>query len=461
MPSNHKLSSTSSVTSGENTPQGAASISAPINEQQLSLLQQGSAGLSGQQLSWLSGYFWGLAQSNPLSQVISSQPADLAVSTELAGKLTIIFASQTGNAKGVAQSLELQARERGIAVELYDASDYKPKNLAKESHVIIVASTNGEGEAPDNALGLHEFLQSKKAPKLNQLQYAVIGLGDSSYEFFCQTGKDFDAFLSKLGAQAFQERIDCDVDYESDARNWSENALQTVASMLAAGASAEIVPLPLSQSSKSTFTKHHPYTATLLTSQKVTGRDSSKSVHHIEIDLEGSSIQYQPGDALGVWFENCPKLVEAIVERVGLTGAEQVEVAEEVMPLADALIKHYEVTSANPQLVTQFASLSESKKLLKLSENKEKLRFYAANTQVIDVLAEKKSTLSAQQLLSILRRLTPRLYSIASSQAEVEEEVHLTVGLVEYLHGDEKRFGGASNFLSQQLEEGSELKVYV
>ena len=461
MPSNHKLSSASTVTSGENSPQGVASISAPINEQQLSLLQQGSAGLSGQQLSWLSGYFWGLAQSGSIAQGVSSQQAELAVATQPAGKLTIIFASQTGNAKGVAQSIEQQARERGISVELYDASDYKPKNLAKESHVIIVASTNGEGEAPDNALGLHEFLQSKKAPKLNQLQYAVIGLGDSSYEFFCQTGKDFDTFLAKLGAQAFQERIDCDVDYESDASAWSEKALQTVESMLASETSAEVVSLPLSQSIKSTFTKQNPFNATLLTSQKITGRDSSKSVHHIEIDLEGSSIQYQPGDALGVWFENSPTLVQAIVERVGLAGSEQVEVDGQSMALTDALIQHYEVTSSNPQLVTQFASLSESKKLLKLSEDKEKLRLYAADTQVIDVLAEKKSTLSAQQLLSILRRLTPRLYSIASSQTEVEEEVHLTVGLVEYQHGDEKRFGGASHFLSQQLEEGSELKVYV
>ncbi len=377
--------------------------------------------------------------------------------------MSIIFASQTGNAKGVAEALEQEAKAEGIAVELFDASDYKGKNLAKETHVIIVASTNGEGEAPDNAIELHEFLQSKKAPKLPNLQYGVIALGDSSYEFFCQTGKDFDTYLSKLGATPFIERLDCDVDYEAPATEWRKNALDKVKDTLSSGSEADVVQLPVGQAATahSPYNKQNPYTATLLTSQKITGRDSGKDVRHIEIDLEGSGLTYQPGDALGVWFENSSELANAILGKVGLSGVETVDVDGESLSIHSALVSKYEITTSNPQLITKFAELSGSKKLQKLVEDKDKLREYSANTQIVDVLAEKKTKLTADELIGLLRRLTPRLYSIASSQEEVDEEVHLTVALVEYEQNDEKRYGGASSFLAQRLEEGGEVKVFV
>jgi len=438
-----------------------SALASPLNDQQIGQLQQASSELSSQQLAWVSGYFWGLSQHQTHAASAPLNQAAAAVAAKPAGKLSIIFASQTGNAKGVAEALQEEARAQGIAVELFDASDYKGKNLAKETHVIIVASTNGEGEAPDNAMELHEFLQSKKAPKLANLQYAVIGLGDSSYEFFCQTGKDFDSYLSKLGATPFIERIDCDVDYEQAASEWRKQALAKVKQTLSVSAEAEVVQLPVGQVAHSHFTKQSPYQATLLTSQKITGRDSGKDVRHIEIDLGDSGISYQPGDALGVWFENSAELVDAIVAKVGLSGVESVELDGESLSLRSALIIHYEITASNPQLVAKFAELSGSKKLQKLVDDKDKLRAYAANTQVIDVLAEKKAKLTAEQLVGLLRRLTPRLYSIASAQSEVEDEVHLTVGLVEYQQGEEVRYGGASSFLAARLEEGGEVKVFV
>ncbi|BCN25218.1 assimilatory sulfite reductase (NADPH) flavoprotein subunit [Vibrio alfacsensis] len=443
---------------------GKPPISGPLNDQQFSSLQQTVSELSSQQLAWVSGYFWGLAQNQPGS--VAATPIThgaAAVAVKPTGKLSIIFASQTGNAKGVAEALEQEARAEGIAVELFDASDYKGKNLAKETHVIIVASTNGEGEAPDNAIELHEFLQSKKAPKLPNLQYAVIALGDSSYEFFCQTGKDFDAYLSKLGAKPFIERIDCDVDYEASAAEWRKQALEQVKEALSSGNEAEVVQLPVGQTAPghSVYNKQNPYTATLLTSQKITGRDSGKDVRHVEIDLEESGLTYQPGDALGVWFDNSSELANAILAKAGLSGVESVEVDGESLSIHSALVSKYEITASNPQLVTKFAELSGSKKLQKLVEDKDKLREYAVNTQIVDVLAEKKTKLSAEELVGLLRRLTPRLYSIASSQTEVDEEVHLTVGLVEYDKGDEKRYGGASSFLAQRLEESGEVKVFV
>lgn len=450
------------MSSGNTIPKELAGLASPLNDSQLNQLQQTISQLSPQQMAWVSGYFWGLSQSQTLGASAPLTQAAVLTAAKPAGKLTIIFASQTGNAKGVAEALEQDAQAAGIAVQLFDASDYKGKDLAKETHVIVVASTNGEGEAPDNALALHEFLQSKKAPKLPNLQYGVIGLGDSSYEFFCQTGKDFDTFLEKLGAKRFIDRVDCDVDYDAPAAEWRAKALASVKEALASS-QAEVVQLPVGQAttSHSQYNKQNPYTATLLTSQKITGRDSGKDVRHIEIDLADSGLTYQPGDALGVWYENSAELANAVLAAAGLSGVESVEVDGESLSLHSALVSKYEITGSNPQFVTKFAELSASKKLQKLVEDKDKLREYAANTQIVDVLKEKKTKLSAEQLIALLRRLTPRLYSIASSQSEVDEEVHLTVGIVEYDVDGDVRQGGASSFLGQRLEEGESVKVFI
>lgn len=447
------------MSTGNTLPPALAALASPLNDAQLNQLQQTVTQLNAQQLAWVSGYFWGLSQSNALSvpHISAGQTASAA-----SGKLTIIFASQTGNAKGVAQALLKEAQAAGIQAQLFDASDYKGKDLAKETHVIFVASTNGEGEAPDNALALHEFLKSKKAPKLPNLKYGVLGLGDSSYQFFCQTGKDFDQFLENLGAQRLVERLDADVDYQAAATEWRKQVLSILKDELTgAAAVTSVATFAVSQTAESHYSKEQPYTASLSTSQKITGRDSGKDVRHIEIDLADSGITYQPGDALGVWYENRPQLVNALLDSVGLSGHEEVQVDGEALSLHSALTHHYEITAANPQLVAQFAELAQSEKLTSLAQDKEALREYATRTQVIDVLREEKVTLSAIQLLSLLRRLTPRLYSIASSQSEVGEEVHLTVGVVEYEYEGEQRLGGASSFLAHQLEEGARVKVFV
>ncbi|HGS4675715.1 assimilatory sulfite reductase (NADPH) flavoprotein subunit [Vibrio paracholerae] len=447
------------MSTGNTLPPALAALASPLNDAQLNQLQQTVTQLNAQQLAWVSGYFWGLSQSNALSvpHISAGQTASAA-----SGKLTIIFASQTGNAKGVAQALLKEAQAAGIQAQLFDASDYKGKDLAKETHVIFVASTNGEGEAPDNALALHEFLKSKKAPKLPNLKYGVLGLGDSSYQFFCQTGKDFDQFLENLGAQRLVERLDADVDYQAAATEWRKQVLSILKDELTgAAAVTSVATFAVSQTAESHYSKEQPYTASLSTSQKITGRDSGKDVRHIEIDLADSGITYQPGDALGVWYENRPQLVNALLDSVGLSGHEEVQVDGETLSLHLALTHHYEITAANPQLVAQFTELAQSQKLTSLAEDKEALREYATRTQVIDVLREEKVTLSATQLLSLLRRLTPRLYSIASSQTEVGEEVHLTVGVVEYEYEGEQRLGGASSFLAHQLEEGAPVKVFV
>ncbi|WP_220719031.1 assimilatory sulfite reductase (NADPH) flavoprotein subunit [Agarivorans litoreus] len=430
-----------------------SSLASPLSEQQVSLLQQATAELSVTQLAWVSGYLAGVGQNaGQLAPLAQAQPA---------GKLTILYASQTGNAKGVAEELHAAAQAQDINAEVINVADYKAKSLKNETHLLIVASTNGEGEPPDDAIEFHEFLASKKAPKLDNLKYSVLALGDSSYEFFCQTGKDFDERLAALGAERVCERVDCDVDYDKDAASWTEQALAEVKQTLSAEATGSVVNLPVNAPAASQYNKKNPYAAELSLSQKITGRDSAKDVRHVEIDLADSGIQYQAGDALGVWFENDRELVAKIIARLGLEEDQTVSIDEQEFSLADALTEKLEITQTSGAFVEAWANWSGSKKLQTVVADKDKLREYAANHQVIDVLLEKKAKVAAQDFVDALRKITPRLYSIASAQAEVEEEVHLTVGVVSYQQGDEQRLGGASGFLGARAKEGAQVKVFV
>ncbi|WP_019934465.1 assimilatory sulfite reductase (NADPH) flavoprotein subunit [Oceanimonas smirnovii] len=435
-----------------------AAAASPLNEQQVHKLTQVAAELNATQLAWVSGYFYGISQHG---QAIAAAPT-AAVAAQPAGKLTILYASQTGNAKGVAETLKAQADASGIAAELYNVADYKIKQLKKETHVIIVASTNGEGEAPDDAIEFHKQLKSGKAGKLDGLSYGVIGLGDSSYEFFCQTGKDFDEYLSKAGAKPLLARLDCDVDYEGPAAEWSQSAFELLKDALAGEAANEVIPgTPATQGVASLYSKKNPFVAELSTNQKITGRDSDRDVRHIEISLEDSGLTYQPGDALGVWFSNDEALVDSLLQLVELSGDTEVKVDDKTLSLHEALINHYELTQGYASFVQAYAELSGSDKLKALVDDKAALREYCASHQIQDIIAGQPVALTAEQLLGALRKLTPRLYSIASSQAEVDEEVHLTVGVVRFDHDGQPRAGGASSYLADRLEEGGKVRVFV
>ncbi|MGB5853723.1 MAG: assimilatory sulfite reductase (NADPH) flavoprotein subunit [Oceanisphaera sp.] len=434
-----------------------AASASPLNEQQVHKLTQVAAELSATQLAWVSGYFYGISQ----------QPAGIAAPAPLAnaqpaGKLTIIYASQTGNAKGVAQELQAKATANGVAVALFNAADYKVKQLKKETHVLFVVSTNGEGEAPDDALEFHKQLKAGKAGKLDGVNYGVIGLGDSSYEFYCQTGKDFDEYLSKAGAKSLLSRLDADVDYDEVCESWSEAVVALVKDALKSEAANEVAPVvPLTQGITSLYNKKHPFSAELLTNQAITGRDSDRDVHHFEISLDGSDLTYQPGDALGVWFSNDEQIVDALLAQTGVDAASEVIVNEQSITIREALIHHYELTQGYASFVQSYAELTDAAKLRSLVDDKAALREYCANHQILDIAREQQGKLTAEQLQASLRRLTPRLYSIASSQAEVEDEVHLTVGVVRFVQDGEARNGGASAYLADRLEEGTQVRVFI
>ncbi|QSX30674.1 assimilatory sulfite reductase (NADPH) flavoprotein subunit [Shewanella cyperi] len=437
-----------------------SSLASPLSAEQVDKLKQLTFELNAVQLAWVSGYLAASAQS-AAGGAFAAAPA-----AQEAATLTVLYASQTGNAKGVASKIKAAAESRGLAVQLQDIASYKTNALAKEKFLIIVASTYGEGEPPESAVSFYKFLFGKKASKLPELQFAVLGLGDTSYEFFCKTATDFDSQLAALGAKRLYEPALLDVDYAEGAKNWQEAALDVFTPLLkASGAGSErVIAWPGATgtaASHSQYDKQNPATAELSVNQKITARNSTKDVRHIEISLEGSGLTYQPGDALGVYFRNAPELVASVLAATGLTGSEQVELSGQTLTLQAALTDELELTQAYPSLVTKYAEASNNAELQALGADKDALRAYLADKQSADVIVQNPANISAQQLVDSLRKVQPRLYSIASSQAEVGEEVHLTVGVVRYDAFGSTHLGGASGFLAERLAEGEPVKVFV
>ncbi|ELY3418524.1 NADPH-dependent assimilatory sulfite reductase flavoprotein subunit [Cronobacter sakazakii] len=429
----------------------------PLSPEQLARLQTATHDFTPTQLAWLSGYFWGMVNQQPGAAVMQKPAAPASV-------ITLISASQTGNARRVAEALRDDLLAAQLNVNLVNAGDYKFKQIAQEKLLIVVASTQGEGDPPEEAVALHKFLLSKKAPKLDGTAFAVFGLGDTSYEHFCQAGKDFDTRLAELGAERLLDRVDADVEYQAAAQAWRQRVVDVLkarvpkeapsqAAITASGAVNLVDSTP--------YTKESPLTATLSVNQKITGRHSEKDVRHIEIDLGDAGLRYQPGDALGVWYQNDPALVQELLELLWLKGDEPVTVGEKTLPLSEALQWHFELTVNTAAIVENYATLTRSEALLPLVGDKAKLQDYAARTPIVDMVRFAPAQLEADQLLGLLRPLTPRLYSIASSQAEVENEVHITVGVVRFDIKGRARAGGASSYLADRLEEDSEVRVFI
>ncbi|HBC7431368.1 TPA: NADPH-dependent assimilatory sulfite reductase flavoprotein subunit [Providencia rettgeri] len=430
----------------------------PISVEQLTRLQTAVDDFSSHQLAWLSGYLWGVVNQN--TQV--DAPVSAPVVTQ--DTITIISASQTGNARRLSEQLRERLVGEKISVNLVNAGDYKFKQINQEKVLVIVASTQGEGEPAEEAVALYKYLHSKKAPNLSQTSYAVFALGDSSYEKFCQAGKDFDSRLASLGAVSLIERIDADVEYQAIASEWVENLTQILKARVPAQSDSQLLATQtgsVNEIHSSPYSKTAPLTASLLSNQKITSRDSQKDVRHIEIDLGDSGLRYQPGDALGVWFDNDPALVDELVALLWLKGDEEVFIGSQRHSLRDALIYQLELTQNTPVIVEKYAQLSKDDALLSLISDKTAILHYAQNTPIVDMVRQAASQPTAQEFIDLLRPLTPRLYSISSSQSEVENEVHATVGVVRYEIDGKARTGGASGFLADRLNEDDELRVFI
>ena len=414
------------------------------------------AALSPTQLAWLSGYCW--AQSQGVAGGLEVSAAAVAAP---ARRVLVLSASQTGNARGVAESLYAKLKNAGVEAVLSSASEFKSKTLPDEDIVLLVTSTQGEGEPPEEALPLYKFVFGKKAPDLGKLTFAVLGLGDSSYPNFCQAGKDFDAKFSELGARRLNDLGICDLEFQSTADAWIEAVVPKVAELAAQAAAPTATPAA-NQTAGAVYTKDKPYTATLSVRQKITSRSAEKDVEHIEIDLSGSDLHYQAGDALGVIPLNDSALVQEILDLHQLSGEEKIHLSDDLeTDIRTALTESADITQNTPALVQQYAELSGSEALKTTAADKARLDAYLAATPPVGVFAAHPHPLDAQTLFQLFRPQTPRLYSIASAQDEVGEEVHLTVGVVRFEHHGNSYTGAASGYLGKRLEEGGEVRVFV
>lgn len=439
-------------------------LNSPFNEQQVKLINELYPTLTGYQKIWLTGFLSATANAGEQATTDTAVALLQTEAVKVTQTATVLYASQTGNAQHVAEKLADRLKSVGVNVTFESTGKFKPKDLKKLEHLFIVASTHGEGEPPDNAIQFHEFLYGKRAPKLDGLKFGVLSLGDSSYEFFCKTGIDFDEQLEKLGAERVVERVDCDVDYDDDASKWIDTVVAKLEA--ASGSTQQVVAsgavVSPESPAKSIYSKKNPFYAEVLENIKLNGRGSNKHTQHIELSLEGSSLTFEPGDSLGILPENAPAVVSALITALGFSRSDVVTVGGEQLSLEEALTKKLEITVLSKPLLQKLQAFTAKEELKALTADNGDWKAFAYGRDLIDVV-EKFGPFKwePQQFVEQLRKIPARLYSIASSQLANEEEVHLTIGKVQYEVDGRERYGVASGQVAYRLEIGDKVAVYV
>lgn len=444
-------------------------MNSPFNQEQAELLNRLLPTLTASQKAWLSGYL-AAVQTADAAAALETLPAEAPAASPaqpVSKEVTILFGSQTGNAQGLAENAAKTLTERGFQVTVSSMSDFKPNQLKKLKNLLIVVSTHGEGDPPDNALSFHEFLHGRRAPKLDDLRYSVLALGDTSYEFFCQTGKEFDQRLGELGGTRLHPRVDCDLDYDEPAAAWLDGVISSLNEGQEQGASAAPAQTaaPQAAGGVTVYSRKNPFRAEVLENLNLNGRGSNKETRHLELSLEGSGLTYEPGDALGIFPENDPELVDMLLKELKWDPNAAVAVDQgENLSLKEALTSYYEITVLTKKFIQQAAEIIENEKLRELAapENADQLKAYIAGRDLIDFVRDFGPIATApQEFVSILRKIPPRLYSIASSFAANPDEVHLTIGAVRYnAHGRDRK-GVCSVLCAERLQPGDTLPVFI
>lgn len=407
-------------------------------------------------LYWIAAYSAALALRRAAPGGIKPAAESALTAVHSVERLSVVYGSQTGNARRIAEQLAGRAEAAGLPVRLLRAGAYPLRELAQERHLVVVISSQGDGDPPDDALGFMEFVTGKRAPSLGLLKFAVLGLGDSSYPRYCAVSRLLDARLAELGASRFAEPGEADVDFEELAGTWSAAVLQTAQAALATlPQSGAASPLHVVGPSDR-YSRDNPFLAPVLENQSIVARNSDRDVRHLELSLEGSGFRYEPGDAIGVWPRNPSSLVAQWLDVVKLDGTREVEHAGRRLPLSQWLRDERELTRLTRPLLIAHADASGSGELKRVLEpaNQAALSALLASHQPIDVLRQFPASWDADELVATLRPLTPRLYSIASSPRVVgHDEVHLTVGVVRYTAHGSEHVGAASAFLADASDD--------
>ena len=436
----------------------------PFSEEQVELLNRLLPSITETQQCWLSGYLTAISSASvPSGGVAVLERPAIEVPTAVK-EITILYGSQTGNGQGIAEQATAKLKEQSFDVTIQSMNDFKPNNLKKIENLLLVVSTHGEGDPPDTALPFFEFLHGKRAPKLDHLHYSVLALGDSSYEFFCKTGADFDQKLSDLGAVQLAPRVDCDLDYDEPAAQWL--AAVEVSLEIQTGGQSAAASVEVETTSSTQYSRTNPFKAEVLENINLNGRGSNKETRHLEISLEGSGLTYEPGDSVGIFPTNNPDLIDEIIKLGNWNAEESVEINSqgERRALRIALLNHLEITVVTKPLLEKLSNYSRSEELKRIlkKENADELRAYVDGRDLLDAMTDFGPVeASEQQLVGILRKLPARLYSIASSLEANPEEVHLTIGVVRYEAHGRDRQGVCSIQCAENLEPGDTLPIYI
>ena len=395
-----------------------------------------TAPFTEEQRAWLNGFLAG----------IFSRSAPSVESVATLTPLTILYASQTGTAESLAKKAAKTASSRGFAPAVIDVSTVSAEALQSHANLLLITSTYGDGEPPDSAKALHAALASDAPAALAPVRYSVCALGDTNYTLFCQAGKDFDTYLEKRGATRIHPRADCDVDYDAPFETWLHASLAAFGAQSSAGVppASEIPAAP----AVVTHDKKNPYLAPVLAVRPLNAPGSAKEVNHIEFDLSaaGVSLAYEAGDALGVIPQNDPELVSAVLAALGADGEEAVPTPAGELPLRRALTEHYDLGKPPAALLEALALTSASPAPLDVLD-----AFQATSAPKPDVT----------QLVTLFRKIAPRLYSISSSPKAHPGHVHLTVGAVRYEHAGRGRKGVCSTFLAERAPALGQVGVFV
>ncbi|MYL64526.1 assimilatory sulfite reductase (NADPH) flavoprotein subunit [Bacillus hwajinpoensis] len=438
-------------------------MNSPFDQEQTELLNRLLPTLNETQKIWLSGYLSvpGVAETAATTEAPSAEEA-FSKNEPKTREITILYGSHTGNCQSLAESFFEQLDHEKYNVTLSSLDDFKPKSLKKVEDLLLITSTHGDGDPPDNALSFYDFIQSKRAPELGEIRFSVLSLGDSSYEFFCQTGKDFDRRLEELGATRIYPRVDCDLDFEEPAEEWFEGVMSVLSD---APSKSEASPSKEASETNLSYSKTNPFKAEILENINLNGRGSNKETRHLELDLEGSNLVYEPGDSLGVYPENDTALVLQLIEEMKWDRDSQVVINKQgdVQSLQEALTKSYEITSLTKPLLKKIAELTESSELLRMVRAEgEELKTYIYGRDLIDLVKDYGPwKIAAEEFVKVLRKIPVRLYSIASSPKASEDEVHLTIGALRYDAHGRARTGVCSGQCAERSQAGDQLPVFV
>lgn len=408
--------------------------------------------LTPQQLNWLSA--WCRERAAAIPSAAGREPADIL----------LIAASQTGNARRVAESLRDQLFSAQRAVRLVNAGDLSLSGFAESPLVVLICATTGDGDAPEEALPLFHFLHSVQAPLLTGTRYAVLALGNRAYPQFCQAGKHFDNRLHALGAQRILPRAEADSDYQATADNWISQLLPELLNLTPPADAERLSRLAhnaVVQIDSQPHRRDKPQSAVLRRAVRLTAEESEKHVCQIVLDIRGTGLRYQAGDALGVYPENSPELVSELLGLLWFDGTERVTLKGKSYSLREALLTQCELTINSAPVVAAYARLSNAPELLDMIADPQQLTAYAQRRPVADMVREFAVQTSAQAWVDCLPPLMPRLYSISSSPLVSPDEVHLTAGVVEYQTDGRTRYGAATRYLTHQLQPGDTVACFI